>query len=406
MRRGMTELMLALALLAPCSTTVTAQGAVPNEGADVILGILDNLQAYKRANGMAALAATTISCNVGNKVLNWRRLPNNQHPVISTNLYRLSNGRLQQIGQSWVKHGFLAVQGNLCQLAFPCQPHSNNQGLGIGCSDPYDSEINQGPDLGARSQINPTTGYFNGLTAAQHNHPEPDHPAGTEHGLEVRESDLGVASARYFLEGHYITPDDAAAGNALNNTSYREVTMRQLPSGEWQFENRGNTIRQRSAVEAWKAEGAILTYLDTVEAQVDGKDIKSRIAVAHRVISLGGNANRYEYLVYNMNSDRGVRSFSVPIGATPVRNVGFASVRSNFEGWSNDPWIIRQADGVVSWSTKSFTEDANANAIRWGTSYNFWFEADAPPLDVQATLERFKPGTGSTLISTVKGPGT
>lgn len=34
-----------------------------------------------------------------------------------------------------------------------------------------------------------------------------------------------TSAARYFIEGHYILADDAAAGNADNNASYREVRV-------------------------------------------------------------------------------------------------------------------------------------------------------------------------------------
>src|SRR4029077_2164572 len=111
-----------VAMLGPCATLAQAQGShVASEGPDVILGILDNVQVYDRQNGIAALGATTISCNAGNKVVSWVRLPRNQHPVITLSLYRLSNGRMQQIGQSWVKHGFFAEQNQADFCGFVCQ---------------------------------------------------------------------------------------------------------------------------------------------------------------------------------------------------------------------------------------------------------------------------------------------
>ena len=33
-----------------------------------------------------------------------------------------------------------------------------------------------------------------------------------------------------------------------------------------------------------------------------------------------------------------------------------------------------------TWSTQTYDQNENANALRWGTMYNFWFDADAPPV--------------------------
>lgn len=409
MTREMFKMALALALLITSLASLRAQGGggasvlrtpvptvmpqIPNEGPDVVLGILDNLGQFRRADGMVFLAATTVSCNIGNRTLGWHRLPQNNHPVITQNLYRLLNGRMQQIGQSWVKHGFLAAEGDLCRLPFPCQATQGDQQLGVGCSDPYGASINFGPELGARSKINPTTGYFNGSDIK---------PSGLERGLDVKEADISVSGARYFLEGQYITPDDSAGNNGLNNTSYREVTPRRLQSGDWIFENRGETIRMKSAVEAW--EGATVHALTETEAIMNGKEIKSRILVISRVINVAGNRNRYEYTVYNMNSDRGVRAFEVRVGNAPISNIGFSAVESYNEGFSNDAWTSSAVNGAVIWSTKTYAEDVNANAIRWGTSYNFWFESEGTPADVEANLGRFKPGERPDLRATVKGP--
>ena len=57
--------------------------------------------------------------------LNWFAMPNTDHPVIPQNLYRMSGGanndeRFEQIGQSWVKHAFVALQDNAC--GFGCNP--------------------------------------------------------------------------------------------------------------------------------------------------------------------------------------------------------------------------------------------------------------------------------------------
>ena len=72
-------------------------------------------------------------------------------------MFRLKDGRFEQIGQSWLKHGFFAESLNLCCNSCSGDPTGNH--LGVGCSDPYTSSRNgsQG-NLGPRSTVNASTG--------------------------------------------------------------------------------------------------------------------------------------------------------------------------------------------------------------------------------------------------------
>ncbi len=390
---------------------------VPTEGADVILGILDNVGVYARKNGIAAVSATTISCNKGNKVLDWKELPDNRHPIITLNLYQIADGRMQHIGQSWVKHGYFAVQGDACR--FGCRPNPSGNGLGVGCSDPYGAGLNKGPGLGSRRDVNPTTGIFDG---ARINTDVPIQGSPQEdirHGLQVPEELLAKPNARYFIEGHYIASDDAREGNGHNNVSHRELTLNRDGFGGLQFQNVGpDTARETPAIMAW--EGASFARLRAVEARVGDKDVAATIIVASRAVPLGDRRHRYEYMVYNMNSDRGVRSFRVPLpNGVTAGDMGFQAARSHEDPWSNDPWTTTTDGGAVTWATKPMSADPNANAIRWGTAYSFWFTATAAPGNVEATVSYFKPGdgkgpdelkTGSACAPggtcTVTGPGT
>ena len=47
------------------------------------------------------------------------QLPQTDHPVVPQNLYRMSGGadnneRFEQIGQSWMKHTFFALEDSVC----------------------------------------------------------------------------------------------------------------------------------------------------------------------------------------------------------------------------------------------------------------------------------------------------
>jgi len=380
-------------LLAVALALTLSQSPLLAQGPDVILGELVGPRVYARHNGIAAITFGTTSCNAGSAVLNWKQLPDNRHPVIALNMYRLLDGRMIQIGQSWVKHGFLALQQNVCN--FGCQANPPD-GLGVGCSDPYSPSNNQGPRLGSRRLINPTTGNYDGLRALQDLDAfQPANPdeARIAHGLQVKESDLVVAGARYFIEGQYIAPDDAGAGNGLNNVSHLEVRVTQDGAGNFVIENATvgtrPTTREVPAIRAWP-------YADF---SLHDEPDDGRLIVAHRVVRISRTAFRYEYAVYNMNSERGVRSFAVPVGNAQVTNVGFSAVASHGEAFSNDPWQATTQDGRVNWSTQPFETNENANAIRWGTTYNFWFEAQVGPTIADASLGRFKPGAGAGTVS-------
>ena len=370
--------------------TLVMQSPAKTDGADVVLGELFGTTVYARHNGIAAIAVGTTSCNAGDRVLDWKSLPDNRHPAITMNMYRLLDDRMTQIGQSWVKHGFFALQQNVCN--FGCQAHASD-GLGVGCSDPYGAGTNQGPHLGSRRLINPATGIFDGARVQQElNSFQPTSPI--DHGLQVKESDLANPGARYFIEGHYIASDDAAAGNGQNNVSHMEVRVTQDPTGGFvitqAIPSPRPTVRETPAIRAWP-------YADF--SVVDGSPGDGQILVAHKTIRLSRTKYRYEYAVYNMNSERGVQVFSIPVGNAQISNVGFSPVLSHGEAWENDPWQSAVANGRVTWSTKTFQQSQNANAIRWGTTYNFWFEAEAIPTRADAELGRYKPGSGPTAVS-------
>ncbi|MGK9264151.1 hypothetical protein KXS15_24810 [Sinorhizobium meliloti] len=356
------------------------------DGPDVILGELDGVLLFPQGDTIY-LAAGTTSCNAGNGPLAWRASPDNQHPVIALNLYKQANGRLYQIGQSWLKHGFMALEHDIC--GFGCKPTFQGNQLGPGCSDPYGAGLNRGPNLGARSEVNATTGHFDGSGA--NNHAGHSHASDLEHSLQIDAAELKELDALYFIEGHYITADDIAAGNGMNNVSYRRLRLRNDDGQLWLM-NAGLTERQKPAITAW--EGATTHDVDAVEASAGSSGTLSRVVVASKVTQLQGMRHRYEYAIYNMNSDRSIGSFRVPVGSAAIIDIGFHAVRSHGEAWSNDPWQARVQDGWIEWRTSNFSENPDANAIRWGTTYNFWFDAEVAPTVGEASLSRFKPGEG------------
>ncbi|MBM4105152.1 MAG: hypothetical protein FJ257_02430 [Phycisphaerae bacterium] len=369
-------------------------------GPDVIVGALPDIAKYGTVNGISAYALGTTSCNIGDEELLWIS-STNQHPVIGQNLYRLKDGRFEMVGMSWLKHGFFALSQNLCGT---CQP-TNGSTLGIGCSDPYSAGLNGSqPGLGPRSQVNAATGYFP--------YPFSAPPAAQTIGrrLQVKLTDLDPAQnagALYFGEGHYVTPDDSAAGNDDNNASYRRMTVGTFSSGSWNLAYVGPTVQQKPAIYAWKDHGLGVNVPDPavtiapIDVPGDG-----RFLVGFKARELGNGQWRYDYAIHNLNSDRSGQSFEIPVPAgVTVSNIGFSGIpHHSGEPYSTTAWSGSVGDGKVLWRGVQYQQSPNANALRWGTLYSFRFDADAPPTQVSATLGLFKPGSIPSMAIAVAGP--
>jgi len=192
----------------------------------------------------------------------------------------------------------------------------------------------------------------------------------------------------------------------------------------------------QSAIRAWKD-------TDVTVRETDGQVSEEGLFIlAAKATDLGTGYFHYEYAVQNLSSDRSGGSFVVPlpVGAQ-VENAGFhdedyhdgdgvgcdgvcnggsshgrwccvagdcpngacigATRHINFDGTD---WPATQSPGRISWSTTPYAEDSNANALRWGTLYNFRFDANVPPGETTVFLGLFKPGFPSDLAFRTLGP--
>jgi hypothetical protein len=362
----------------------------PSPGPDVIVGDVSDVANYGQSGGMYGYALGTDSCNIGTQELNWIA-NNNQHPVIGQNIYRLNDGRLQHIGQSWLKHGFTALQLNLC-----CQCISSGTGarLGVGCSDPYGAGLNGSQSgLGPRSEVDAFTGgylYPFGSQGATGN--------AAYKRAQVPAADISATNypnASYIGECQYVAPDDAAAGNGTNNASWRPLTR----SGT-SLNVTSTTRRMQPAVMAWQEADP------TVDVQIVDIPSEGRLWVASNCYDNGSGTYRYEYVVFNLNSHRSVGKFTVPVGlGAPVLNAGMSFPHSHSgEPYSNTPWASQFLGDRIEWSTDAYATNQNANAIRWGTTYSFWFESTLAPEVKMATLGLFRPGAQADPLVSVCGP--
>jgi hypothetical protein len=391
-------------------------------GPDVIVGDLPTVQQLGTAGTQVGLAVATTSCNNGDQPVDWFALPNTDHPVVPQNLYRMSGGvdntqQFEQIGQSWLKHTFFALEDDACGFGCNTSGCATGSHLCPGCSDPYTASLNGDQNsIGSRAWINPFTGTFssNANDHSGHNHD------GVSHRVLVEVNDLNTTlnqGATYFAEAQYVAPREytwcqahPAECNMYNNASYRQYSV--SGTTNFSFSPIGNTVRMQPAIRAWASTGAIVNQLEPDPGN-DGFWF-----MGYKVTNPSAGIWHYEYALYNMNLDRSIQSFSVPLGpGVNVSNIGFHAPPQhpgwpndgtlNNQGYSSTAWMPDQTANSLTWNCETFAQNQNANAIRWGTLYNFRFDADQPPQATSATVDFFKQGSPMTVaIQAPAGGGT
>ena len=370
---------------------------------DVTVIGLSGIINHGAVGGVRAYSIGTVACNSGTAPLEWcnesggcgEGTTDDDHPVIAQNLFRLEGGRFQQIGMSWLKHGFRSTNDPDPACGDCVQPPLVSDQLGVGCTDTYSAGLNGSRPLGMRSEVDAATGTFP--------YPFTEKPPEdrTSQRIRVSESDLDPAlhpGARYWMEAHYVAADDAAARNGFNNASHREVTV---SGGSFDVSFSGATVRELPAIAAWALADP---EVDLVPVQVPGSRPPERFHVARKATPAGGGWH-YEYAVHNHDSDRSANRFTVsfPGGAT-ISNPGFHSVAHHSgEPYATNPWVADlSTSGRVTWSTDGFAADPNANALRWGTTFSFWFDATAGPEGITHTLGLFKPGAPAEIAFPIR----
>lgn len=359
-------------------------------GPDVVYQGITAVNRYGPVNNTYAYIFDTRTCNIGNQNLRWGGSWQGS-PSVAMNVYRLENNRLLQIGMGWCKQACCAAAGNGCGLS--CNGTGGSM-LGAGCLDVYSASYNASQSrLAPRKILNPFTGAHQSA------------PTNTGDAIfkrcQVKAADLDTAQhpgAFYFVEGVYVGSDDASAGNAYNNASYRRVT-----NSGFSLTPTGTMYIGEPAINAWAANVAGVTNV-TVDVPSEG-----RFHAAYKVTDLGNGNYRYDYAVYNLTSDRAGGSFSVPLPAgTSVSNIGFHDVDYHSgEAHDNTDWVVSTDNGAISWSSpQTFQQNPDSNYLGWGTMYNFWFEANRPPADGQATIGLFKPHTPQSVQFSASVPGT
>ena len=189
----------------------------------------------------------------------------------------------------------------------------------------------------------------------------------------------------------------------FNNASYRKYIV--SGTTNFSFCPDGSTARMQPGIRAWT--GATVNRIEPDPGN-DGIWF-----MGYKVTNPSPGVWHYEYALFNENLDRAIQSFSVPLGPdVNVSNIGFHAPPQH-PGWANDgtfnsqgysgmPWTPAQTSNSLTWNCETFAQNQNANAIRWGTLYNFRFDADQPPQATSAVIDFFK--TGSPMTIAIQAP--
>ena len=167
------------------------------------------------------------------------------------------------------------------------------------------------------------------------------------------------------------------------------------------------TVREQPAIMAWTG-----ATVNQVEPDPGNDGI---FFVGYKVTGPNAGVWHYEYAVYNQNLDRAIQSFEVvypffpPIALNnvgfhaPPQHPGFAHDGTQGDaGYSSNPWTFTNSFTSATWNSETFAQNPNANAIRFGTLYNFRFDSTAPPDASTANIQFFK--TGSPVAVQILAP--
>ncbi len=402
---------LGLTSTLPPEAEPMGDGGVAAAGPDVTVSRLgltsggtgsDDMAYYGVSGGIRAFSIASTSCNIGNQTAQWIDSHSGstagKHPVIGQNAYRYLDGQFEQIGMSWLKHSFCAVSEPTCGS---CQS-TGCSSLGIGCADTYWATLN-GSSLGPRSQINPWPPV--GIATHVTNPTGPSGVATIAGRLQITDADINAGGINV-VEIQYITHDEPFP-NRYNNSSWRPVninlsSMTGMAMNGFPASGQASVRWQEAAIYAWQE-------IDP-EVQIVPVDVPNngRMLLGYKVTDNGDGTWSYEYAIQNLNNDRGLGAVTIPMSpGTQVLSMGFHDVdHHSGEPYSTADWTMQEGADSLTWSTQTYGQNINANALRWGSLFNYRFTANVAPAEGSLDMAIFKPGDPETMaVDAVLVPG-
>jgi hypothetical protein len=291
---------------------------------------------------------------------------NDQHPYLIWNMYRVTNGRLEQIGASGLKHAFLTLNTN-------CGCPSGSI-LWVNCEDTYGVSTNNSTgSLSPRSEITAHTGVwqrcgsiFDPDCNGVQNSAPPFAGAADKRRLTVMETDLQTAGAQYYFDSWYVVRDDV---NIFNTMAYRPVTT-SFNGSTWSFGLGAQTFG--GVIDAWVNPASPGANADSRRVDTGA----GKLTIAVRATSVGGGRWRYDYALMNHDYDNGVSYLSVPLPTNAVvTNTYFHDVDRD----ATTDWVPTVTSSAITFQPPTNPRTPTHYFMDWGLTYTFSFEVNAAP---------------------------
>jgi hypothetical protein len=334
---------------------------------------------------------------------------NDQGGILVWSVYRLAEGRLEQLGRSGAKHAFNSVNFDN-NSAIPCDCPGSGRIVSRGCEDLYNVSTNAHRDfLGPRDEITAHTGIWQrdgSIFDRINNTPNDGIPDGTEmpdgvcdhpssaflgsvrcqapaadaldRRMHVAEADLETPGARYFIESWYVVRDDI---NIFNSMGFREIA----PSFStiWTFGFVGPFVNG-PVIDAIFPEGS---DAERVSSRVDTGEGRLQTVVE---VTPVGNLYRYEIFLMNFDFDRKIRRIEMPL---PVGAMVTDLYFHDGDADAGNDWQqqVDSVGSVLAWTVQS------GNPLDWGSAFSFSFTSNLPPVAGDLTLDIQEVGASTML---------
>ncbi|MEM1081917.1 MAG: hypothetical protein AAGH65_10090 [Pseudomonadota bacterium] len=320
---------------------------------------------------------------------------NDQHPYLIWNLYRISDGRLEQVGVSGMKYAFLTIN---VSCTINCGdggiPQASGHILWPGCEDVYGVGNNDNPsDIGPRGEINPRTGVFESTGSFFDQSP----PGGNgvqdngsngpgENRMKVWVEDLQTPDADYLFESWYVIRDDV---DIFNGMGYHPMTPNNISGNSWQYGL--GTFSQGRAVDEWVAPGGTPA---TGEMNVVFSDAEAgHLQLLVKAEEIAPERWRYTYVVKNYDVDHGIESFSI----NSPGNVSDWYFHDPDQDDTNE-WLNNDTGTALVFSAPP------ANPLLWGQAFTFGFESEGAPVAATIDVELGSTYDGRPVVLNLLGP--
>ena len=402
--------------------------------ADVAMLKLPLINQIARVDGRVAITTSAYFENIGNADIPWfaqfadsrqaddccvdqgdgfcAPFSNDQGGKLVYAFYRYSQGRLEQLGQSQVKHAFNSVNLDTADGSLDCR--AKDRGGRIvpsGCEDLYQANTNANQAfLGPRAEIIAHTTEWlrdgsiwdltgpDGVPDGHCDYPPANFSFGGEvpcyapasdsmdRRLSVTESDLTTVDARYFIEAWYLNRGDI---DIFNSHGHKEVTP--AFNSVWTFPDAAS-FKQGPVIDEFVPlknpdSGSLIDTIDSGEGQ---------LRVSSTVSAAGPGLWQYDIAMMNLDFDRAIDSIEIPIGYdVTIQSISFNDGDANA---AND-WLITVSNNTLKFETPESAQ------LKWGSLISFSYVADRAPEPHNATLGVAAEGLPENLILQTLGTG-